>query len=287
MSATAFPAHEITPIPKSLYNPLFTHLHSLLDSHYHIIRPPPTAGQTHYSSLALLALPNGNDHSNHSNHSNHSISNPASDQSISSPCDETTPSIPQLLNAISTRSGWCDKGATSYLIPYPTFLSDIPNLPIPSGYWQLDLYLCRDFSEMEWTAFLHSYGDFWRICSGMLGGGLRLDAMGLHTTMPPVVLSRCPTEVLRFMGFCEGEYRGGHWEGEEDMWRYIKGCRFFSGERCLGSEEGVDREGVVRWREFVRGNMEGGEGWTEEGIVKEAVRWFGKEEEFKAASESA
>ncbi|KAI5800948.1 hypothetical protein FPQ18DRAFT_413610 [Pyronema domesticum] len=262
MSATAFPTHEITPIPKSLYNPLFTHLHSLLDSHYHIIRPPPTAGQTHYASMELLALPNGD-----------------------SEAADTAPSMTTLLHATSTREGWCDKGATSYLIPYPTSLTDSPSLSIPSGYWQLDLYLCRDFSEMEWTAFLHSYGDFWRICSGMLGKGLRLDAMGLHTTMPAVVLSRCPTEVLKFMGFCEGEYRGGHWEGEGDMWGYIRGCRFYSGERCLESEEGADREGVKRWRGFVEENMQGGEGWTEEGIVAEAVRWFGKEEEFKAASE--
>jgi hypothetical protein len=53
----------------------------------------------------------------------------------------------------------------------------------------------------------------------------------------------------------------------------------------LESEEGADREGVKRWRGFVREHMLGGEGWTEEGIVAEAVRWFGKEEEFKAASE--
>jgi hypothetical protein len=263
MGGSAFPSLVISRIPNTIYNSLFHHLHPLLTPYYHIIRPPPSPGKLSHGDLDLLALP------------------------IAAP----PTSLTKTLSAVaSTRIK--NSPTTSFAVPFPPQHGD--------GLFQLDIHVCATQRELEWTAFHHSYGDFWSIIRRMLRrAGLKLDDTGLHIRagqqQQQLTLTREPSEVLRFLGLDGDTFRRGPWKDLAEMFAYIRTCRVFRAD-AFAVRSAKDRK-LLRQREGVRVWVEeflptcgedAGEAMTaEEDVVGLALEWFGKTEEYAAMMEMA
>ncbi|KAF8245261.1 hypothetical protein K440DRAFT_634764 [Wilcoxina mikolae CBS 423.85] len=268
MGGSAFPNLTISRIPHTIYNTLFhQHLKPLLTPYYCILRPPPSPGKTTHGDLDLLALPLGGAGGGFSGSLSTHLSALASTTIKNSP-------------------------TTSYAIPFP------PSLGVGAGIFQLDIHMCVTKHQLQWTFFHHSYGDFCTIIRQLLvGTGLKLDDDGLHIRQGRglLTLSTDPDEVLRFLGLDVDTFHRGDWRGLEEMFIYIKTCRFFGrggGGRVEGKKDRKllrQREGVRVWvEEFLptcQEEDEGGEG--EEDVVALAAEWFGKMEEYKEMVEKA
>jgi hypothetical protein len=257
MGGSAFPNLEISRIPSETLPELLSHITTLLSPYYKIRVPPPAPDKRDHGDLDLLVLP------------------------LTPP-----PDLKPLLSFIASAKNR-NSPTTSFAVPFPFSLS-----PSPGALFQLDLHECGSEQELQWIRFLRSYGVFWSIVAAMARKvGLRIDDRGLHLRMEGegrrLCLTQTPSEVL---GFFFGGDGYGEWDGLEEMFAFLKGCRFFSKEAFEGENEsakdrqrGWKREGWVRWMESLEG-LPDGEGRVvekEEEVRREALVRFGKLAEYE------
>jgi hypothetical protein len=254
MGGSAFPNLEISRIPSETFPGLLSHITTLLSPYYDIRTPPPAPGKTSHGDLDLLVRP------------------------LAPP-----PELKRVLSAIaSTKTS--NSPTTSFAVPFPFSLS-----PSPGALFQLDIHVCESPHDLEWTLFQHSYGDFWNIVGAMARRvGLKIDNKGLHMRLgegEALLLTRQPGEVLEFFGFEEL----GSWETLEDMFTFIRGCRFFAIEAFESENEskkdrhrGMKREGWIMWKESLEGlpTVER-KGLEKEEVRMEALERFGKTTEYE------
>jgi hypothetical protein len=254
MGGSAFPNLNISRIASSTLPGLLSHITTLLSPYYKIHSPPSAPGKTSHGDLDLLLLP-----------------------------VTTPPELKPLLSAIaSTKTR--NSPTTSFAVPFPFALS-----PDPGALFQLDIHVCHSQQDLEWTLFQHSYGDFWNIVGTMARRvGLKIDDKGLHLRMEEgktLLLTQKPEEVLEFFGF---EELGG-WGELEDMFKFLRGCRFFAIEAFESENEskkdrqrGKKRDGWIKWKESLeRLPAVEGKALEKDEVRIEALERFGKAAEYE------
>jgi hypothetical protein len=123
-------------------------------------------------------------------------------------------------------------------------------------YIQLDLHICHDQNQMQWTLFHAAHGDLWNILGSMIRRfGLTVNNKGMYLRIEEieaydrkksmVLLTEDPGEILRFLGL-EEERWWVPFAGREEMFEYAAGCRcFWVREEVVEEEKGDEGDAGV------------------------------------------
>ncbi|KAA8896392.1 hypothetical protein FN846DRAFT_275707 [Sphaerosporella brunnea] len=266
MGGSAFSNLGISRIPADSLPLLQEHIESLLTPYYYgmIKSPPPAPGKLDHGDLDLLVLPL--DFGN-------------------APSKET---LKAALSAIATVT---TKGSPtiSFAVPFPRHLA-----PAPGALFQLDIHVCASPHDLEWVLFQYSYGDFWNIVGAMARRvGLKIDNTGMHLRLgegETLLLTAEPVAVLEFLGFEQEVFSKGEWESLEDMFAFIRECRFFTPEAFAKENESqkdrqraTKRHGWIKWKESLETIPPSTQGKIVEAeeVRVEALERFGKKREYE------
>ncbi|KAF9464180.1 hypothetical protein BDZ94DRAFT_1257197 [Collybia nuda] len=164
-------------------------------------------------------------------------------------------------------------------------------------YYQVDVNVCANQAEWERVVFFHGYGDL-----GMIMGlcarnaGLALGTKGLklpNPPNPPIQLSESFNDITEFMGLSMTEWKAG-FGSKREVFEWAGASRLFVASQFRSEGEGFKRVKPERrmYAEFIQWAMERTAVQTsagvssekqeerQRGIRDEALRYFGKKEEF-------
>lgn len=271
---TSGPAPLFTPrMPPELYHSLRDYYISLLSTYYTQCATPIEAPcKTSYGDIDVL------------------VSQP---KHISI----TTTTLAKALNAVRSSSSTPGSPTASFAVPYPGLDQDT--------YVQLDVHVCPP-GLFEWQLFHQCHGDLWNLLGTTIRPvGLTVTDGGLHVRIGEIeevnrkrgmlFLTREPEQVLDFLGLEGGRYRKP-FESVEALYRFVCGCRWFSGEAYVRGElKANDRKRMAQrelyrrfvdeWvpenRQFVEMGGERNQGATREDVLELALTVFGKREQFE------
>lgn len=210
--------------------------------------------------------------------------------------DRNNASTKELGDAIGARRSALFGPTTSYAVPLD---------PKQDTYVQLDVHRCPE-EFFEWECFMKSYGDMWQII-GLLQRNIGLTATdkGLHVRVleweganrekSKLYLTHDVSAIMKFLGLDEEAYARG-FDSVEEIFQWICAGRFFTRELLDQRRENSNDRARHRKRpmfrrfleEWVPANPDAGLNkpvWTREQVMEEALKTFGKREEYRAMVE--
>jgi len=170
---------------------------------------------------------------------------------------------------------------------------------------QIDVHLCKD--NIEWLAFMQSYGDLWGILGTAIRGyGLTATDTGLHVRIQEmekrdkkgsrILLSDSPGAVLAFLGLDAEEYQCG-FATEQRLFEWLSNCRLINAATFARDPETSDerrrheRPMFARFVTWIAANPDNREPLelkpTRETTVVKALKVFGKEDTYQCKRQKA
>ena len=165
---------------------------------------------------------------------------------------------------------------------------------------QVDVHPCG--ANLHWLAFMQSYGDIWQILGLSIRGlGFTATDRGLHVRLSQaekrdwkgsmIFLSMEPHPVMRFLGLDADAYESG-FTFENDIFTWISKARVFRKDAFLNRTEtskdrhrmrsrGMFNRFVTQYLPQVPETSIGEPHREREALLLEAVRSFGKEDEYR------
>jgi hypothetical protein len=132
---------------------------------------------------------------------------------------------------------------------------------------QVDIRICDSHEQLQWILFKHAHGDIWNLIGTTIRPyGLTVDEIGMYVRIPEVekadrkrarvLLTREPSEVLKFLGLPEDGYWDRPFDTLEDMYEYVARCRMFWVKPRSEDDSDVDggTQGSLESRENLKAN---------------------------------
>ncbi len=217
-------------MPPEVYQYIYKKVHAALRERFLIVASPiETPAKSHYGDLDVLVCWDTKGHFNECG-SLHDVRKCLTPEELDS--------IKILIGATYALVERKQSTTAQLAIPWPetarfeTVEESGPPLT------QVDLHICRSLDDLEWLLFQYAHGDiFWFLHAMVRPLGLTLGVDGLQlrveeiedeTRHHEILLSKDPTEVLRFFGL---QPEGRVWEEPfrscEALFEYASKCRFF------------------------------------------------------------